>query len=151
MKKGFSLIEIIVSIAITAVLVSIVTNSFQTAQIRKEQEGIVQDILASLEKQKSDTQAGKEGSNYGVKFNTTDFTLFKGTSYSSNSATNKVISLDSKFQIGETISNANNIIYFSKLNGDANETATITVSHISNRVSPQSLIIESSGAISVIE
>jgi len=149
--KGFSLLEIIIAIAIVGVLTAIVTNSFQVAQLKKQQQGITQSIVSYLEKQKADTQAGKDGSNYGVKFNTTDFVLFKGTSYSFGSAFNQDVVIDPQFQISETISNGENIIYFSKLNGNANETATITVSHINNRISPQTITLEASGAVSVIE
>ncbi len=149
--KGFTLLELIFSIAIAAVLSAMVTNSFRTAQIKKEQQGIVQSIVADLEKQKSDTQTGKGGSNYGIKFNTSDYILFIGTTYSAGASSNKNVALDSKFQISETIANASNMIYFSKINGNANETATITVSHILNAVPPAMLTVESSGAISVIE
>lgn len=151
MNKGFSLLEIIISIAVASILLTIVTTSFRTAQIKKVQDGIVQSILASLEEQKANSQAGKEGSSYGIKFNSNEYILFKGISYSVSSPDNKNIAVESPFQIEETISNANNIIYFSKLNGNSNEVATITISHITNEVTPQNLIIETSGAISVVE
>jgi prepilin-type N-terminal cleavage/methylation domain-containing protein len=149
--KGFTLLEIIFTIAIAAVLTTMVTNSFRTAQIKKQEQGIVQSILADLEKQKSDTQAGKNGSNYGIRFNPSEYVLFTGTSYATTTASNKIVSIDSGFQITDTITNSQNTIYFSKLTGGANETATITVSHIANKVTPLVLTIETSGAISVIE
>lgn len=149
--KGFSLLEIIISIAVAAILLTIVTTSFRTAQIKKTQDGISQSILASLEEQKANSQAGKDGSSHGIKFNTNEHILFKGISYSESSVDNKIFSIDPQFQINETILNSDNVIYFSKLNGDSNETATITISHISNKVPPQNLIIEKSGTISVIE
>jgi prepilin-type N-terminal cleavage/methylation domain-containing protein len=149
--KGFSLIEIIFSIAIIGILSAMVTNSFRTAQIRKQEQGIVQGIVADLEKQKTDTQTGKAGSQYGVKFNPSNYVMFTGTSYATTSASNRTVNIDSQFQLSETIANSQNIIYFSKINGNANETATITVSHISNRVTPLLLTVQTSGAISVIE
>lgn len=148
--KGFTLIELMFSIAIVAILSTIVVGSFRTAQTKKEEQGIVQTLLADLDKQKSDTQAGKSGLNYGVKFNDTNYELFNGTTYSLNSV-DKTITLNPKFKLSETIVNAQNIIYFSKINGAANENATITVSHISNLVPPLILTIEKSGSISVIE
>lgn len=151
MKKGFSLLEIIISIAVVTIILTIVTNSFRTAQLKKEQDGIVQSILASLDEQKTNSQVGKEGSNYGVKFNTDEFILFKGISYTESSSDNESKSIDTRFQISETISNVDNIIYFSKLNGNSNENATITISEISDQIDPKSLIIETSGAISVVE
>ncbi len=77
--------------------------------------------------------------------------LFTGTTYSTNSSQNKIIGIDSQFEISETVTNSDNIIYFSKLLGDANQSATITVSHITNRISPKQIVIEKSGTISVIE
>jgi prepilin-type N-terminal cleavage/methylation domain-containing protein len=149
--KGFSILEIIISIAIIGILSAIVTNSFRTAQIKKQQQGIVQSIVADLEKQKSDTQAGKAGSQYGITFNPSKYVLFTGTSYSSTSPSNKTVDVDSQFVLSETITNAQNSIYFSKITGNANENATITVSHVSNLVPPLLITIQTSGAISVIE
>lgn len=149
--KGFSIIEIIISIAIIGVLTGIVANSFQTAQLKKQQQGIVQSIVSYLEKQKSYTQSGKDGENYGVKFNSSDFIMFTGDSFSENTESNTIVSIDPQFQISETISNNQNIIYFSKLNGNANENATITISHLNNRINSQNLVIENSGTISVID
>lgn len=149
--KGFTLIEIIFSITIAGILIAIATNSFQIAQLKKQQQGIAQSLAAYLEEQKTNTQSGKEGLSYGIKFNASDFTLFKGTTYAQSSSTNKIIALDPQFQITESISNAENILSFSKIYGTANETATITISHITDRVSPKMVTINTAGAISVIE
>lgn len=151
MKKGFSTLEVIITIAISAVLLAIVTHSYQVAQIKKTQAGIVEAIYASLQGQQAYTQAGKSGQNYGVKFNSNEFIEFAGISYSPSSNQNKIIALDPRFEITETITNSDNIIYFSKLLGNANQTATITISHIDDRVSPQNIVIEQSGTISVVE
>jgi prepilin-type N-terminal cleavage/methylation domain-containing protein len=148
--KGFSLIEIVVAVAILGVLTSIVINTFHTAQLKKEQSGVTQSLVAHLEKQKADTQAGKGGAIYGVKLNADSYVLYKGT-YSSNSVTNQNVTINNKFSLSETFTNTNNVIYFSKLYGKANENATITISHIQNQISPQLIVIEQSGTISVIE
>lgn len=151
MNKGFSLIEIVFVVAIAGILTSIITNSFRTSQIRKEQEGVVESLVAHLEKQKADTQAGKGGIAYGVRFASTTYTLINGTTYSASATTNMDVTMPDSFSISETISNSGNVIYFSKLTGGANETATITVSHISNRVSPQYVTVQTSGNVSVVE
>jgi prepilin-type N-terminal cleavage/methylation domain-containing protein len=146
--KGFTLLEIIITISVAGILFTIATNS---SQVKKNQDQIVQAIEASLDEQRANTQAGKDGENFGVKFNSDSFVLFTGTTYSANSNQNKVIDIDYQFEISETITNSDNIIYFSKLLGDANQNATITVSHITNRVAPKQIVIEKSGTISVIE
>ena len=145
------MIELVVVVAIAGVLTAIVTNSFRTSQVAKEQEGVVEAIVAHLEKQKADTQAGKGGIAYGVRFASSTYTLINGTTYSPSATTNVDVTLSPEFSISETISNSGNVIYFSKLNGGANETATVTVSHISNRVSPRSVTVHSNGSVSVVE
>lgn len=149
--KGFSTLEIIITIAIAGIILAIGVNSFQVAQIKKQQDEIVLTITTSLDEQKTNTQTGKNGQQYGVKFNSSDFILFAGTSYSPSATQNKIISINPQFEITETLSNSDNIIYFSKLIGDVNEVATVTISHIDSRVTPQHIVIEKTGAISVIE
>lgn len=151
MNKGISLIEMIFVVAIAGILTAIVTGSFGTAQIRKEQDGIIQTIAAHLEKQKADTQAGKGGSSYGVKFASSTYVLYTGTTYNAGASSNQTVALDADFALTETITNANDVIFFSRLTGSANETATITVSQIAGRVSPRHITIEANGNISVIK
>jgi prepilin-type N-terminal cleavage/methylation domain-containing protein len=148
--KGFSMLEIILTIAVLGILLAITTNTYQVSHLKKNQDEIIQTINALLEEQKTLTQAGKNGKNFGIKFNQNDFILFTGTNYSA-SEQNKIIAINPQFEITETISNSDNIIYFSKIIGDANENATITISHITNRIPPKSIYIKKSGAISVIE
>jgi prepilin-type N-terminal cleavage/methylation domain-containing protein len=149
--KGFSLLEIIISIAIIGILTAIVTNSFQISQIKKQQDGIVQSIVASLEKAQADTVAGKEGSSHGIKFNAQEYISFVGTSFNANSVTNQINIINPQFEIQNTISNAQDIIYFAKISGTTNESATITISHIDDRVTPQAFTISANGIISMIE
>jgi len=144
------MLEIIISIAVAGILLAIITNSFQLSQIRKNQDQIVQTIVSSLEQQKANTQSGKEGLSYGVKFDTSTITLFKGE-YSQSSTENKIIAIEPQFQITESITQSNNSISFLKLLGDASENATVTISHIDNRVSPKNILIKKTGTISVIE
>lgn len=144
------MLEIIISIAVAGILLAIITNSFQLSQIRKNQDQIVQTIVSSLEEQKANTQSGKEGLSYGVKFDASTITLFKGE-YSQSSTENKIIAIEPQFQITESITQSNNIILFSRLLGDASENATVTISHIDNRVSPKNILIKKTGTISVIE
>ncbi len=151
MQKGFSILEIIITIAISGIVLAIVTNSYQISQIKKTQEQIVEEIVASLDEQKAQSQTGKNSQNYGIKFNSNEFILFTGTEFASNAEANKIIAVNSQFEITDTISNTDNIIYFSKLLGDANEKATITITHIDNRIPQKNIVIEKTGTISVIE
>src|SRR5690606_31666882 len=114
---------------------------------------IVQGIVSHLEKQKADTQAGRDGASFGIQFNADagTYTLYKGPGFNPSSDDNQPVQLNSKFLLSETISNPSNVIFFSRLYGEANQTATITISHKEDRISPQVISIEQSGTISVVE
>lgn len=149
--KGFSLLEIIFVIAIIGILTAIGVNSFQEAQLKKHQQAIVQNIISNLEKAKADTQAGKGGIQHGIKFNTQDFVLFSGSTFDSSNASNITVGIHSQFEIETTLTNSQKIITFSRLYGDPNETATITVSHLDDRLSPIMFTIDNVGSISMVE
>lgn len=149
--KGFSLLEIIISIAIIGILTTIVVNSSQVSILKKEQESIIQSMIAQLEKAKANAQAGKNGSEFGIKFNPQEYIYFSGSTFSVNNDENIFFVINSQFEITETISNGDNSIVFSKILGRPNTTATITVSHIDNRIPNKSFQIEATGDISIIE
>ncbi len=145
------MIELVIAVAVAGILTAIATNSFHTSQLKKEQDGVVQGIVSHLEKQRTDTQAGKDGSAYGIKFATTTYTMYKGTAYSPSSASNQSIEIDPDFRISTTISNGGKVIYFNRIDGEANETATVTVSHVLNKVPLKNIKIEQGGTISILE
>ena len=145
------MLELIIVVAIAGVLSAIVVNSFRTAQISKEQDGITQSLVASIEKQRADTQTGKGGSNYGVKFNTDSYVLYTGKTYNGTSPTNNTVTVNPSFVLSNTVVGTQSALFFSKLYGEASENATITISHITGRVNPQLIVIEKSGPISVIK
>lgn len=150
-QKGFTLLEIVISLTIIAILTAIVMNSFQISSLKKQQDGIVQAIIASLEKAKSETQAGKDGNQFGIKFNTNDYIYFAGSSFSSGAPENELFVISPQFEITDTLSNSDSAIVFSKLLGRPNETAIITISHIDERIPDKAFQIESTGNISIIE
>lgn len=150
-KKGFSLLEIIISIAIVAVLSAIVVSSFHTAQLKKEQDGIAQELVASLDHQRTNSQAGKAGLRYGIKFNSSSYTLYSGNTYSITSPSNKVVTLPPGFSINQNLVNSDDVIYFTKIYGEANEDATFVVSQNDNLISPQNVILAKNGTVIVIE
>jgi prepilin-type N-terminal cleavage/methylation domain-containing protein len=149
--KGFSLIEIIISLTIIGILTAIVVNSSQISILKKEQEGIIDSIIATLEKAKADAQAGKDGLQHGVKFDLQEYVSFAGSSFSEQNSEFKSIVIHPQFEIIDTISNSDNSIVFSKITGRPNETVIITVSHIDDRIPSKAFQIQASGDISLIE
>ena len=150
-KKGFSLLEIIIVIAIIGVLSAIAVINFSAAKKAKILETIADGIAFTLEKAKADAVSGKYGQSHGVKFNTGDYISFVGGWYGAGNASNTVYTIDTAFTITNTIADPDDKIVFLRLTGAANSTATVTVSQISDSTKKRDIVIGPLGSISVVQ
>ncbi len=151
-QKGFTLLEVVVTLAIAILIASIGFMSFSNASKVKNLQTIGDSITATLEKAKANSVTGNGGTVYGVKFSPNSYVYFSGNSYSATSSSNVTYAIDSAFTATTTISNnADFAIIFSRLTGAANTTATITVSQITNPAVKKVIRVEPLGSISVIQ
>jgi len=151
MNKGFSLLEVLIAIFIIGVLAAITVNNMSGARDRKIMEGTADEIVAKLEEVKANSQIGKGGLNYGIKFNDDSYVLFSGLSYDSGDSNNVTISINSRMELSNTISGSSDSVVFSKIKGEPNHTGTITVSLISDPSESMDIVIGELGDISVIK
>jgi prepilin-type N-terminal cleavage/methylation domain-containing protein len=93
MSKGYTLIELLVSMGILAILFTLVTLNISPLPSNTLQVTNLDTLLADIKSQQS--LAMSTNSSYGVRFETSSYTLFKGASYSQGLFANTVISLDS--------------------------------------------------------
>ena len=128
-QKGFTLIELIIVMAIFATLVGISTISLLNVKHKSTLNTVVNTFLADLKEQQIKAMVGDtEGSgvvyNYGIHFETSTYTLFHGT-YSSGGTGNFVVPLTDTVQFN-SFSQGNSII-FAKGSGEASGMTTITL------------------------
>lgn len=150
-SNGFTLIEILMVIAIGGILLSIGTYWYTSARSNALLNTTTDSIAAALESAKNNALAGKSGQSYGVKFATSSYTTFVGTSYSAGASTNVTYPIDSALTLSETITDPNNIIVFDRLTGAANTTATVTVMLVSNNADKNSITVGNQGDIGVVQ
>lgn len=151
MKKGFTLIEIIISISIISILTVIAVNTLSGASDRKELEGIADSVVAELDQAKANSQAGKDGESHGIKFNSDSYITFSGSSFDVDDSNNQTFNINSeKFDITEDISNVDNAVIFSKIYGEIGDTVTITIADLDDSNSID-VIIGKLGEVSVIK
>lgn len=127
MKRGFSLIEIIVSIALLALVASAGWFSFSSYAARRELESGVARVVALLSEARSKTLAGENYSAYGVHFEPDRAVLFRAPTYQAGSADNKTEVLPSRITIS-TIGFSGNEVVFKRLTGAVNTAGSITLS-----------------------
>lgn len=146
-KNGFSLVEILIVLAIIGVLSAIFTLSFskfRSAQILKNS---MDSTLSLLYEARSNTISGLNNSQYSVRFESGQAILFKGTSYNSADATNKINVYDTGVTASSiALSGSATQISFAQLSGTASANGTITLSGPNSTT--KIITIDASGSIS---
>lgn len=121
--RGFTLIEMLLSIALMAVLVGIGAPIYARSQTKNDLDTSVQIWVESL-RRAAILSAGVEGdSTWGASFTTGTITLFRGASFASRDS-----SYDELFAIPTTISASGlTEVVMSKLTGYPTTTGTTTI------------------------
>jgi prepilin-type N-terminal cleavage/methylation domain-containing protein len=81
LKKGFTVIELLIVLAIFVLLVGIVAPFFANTFNQSNQEITVLEIQQNLRAAQAKSMAGLENSRWGVYFQSDRYTLYKGNSY----------------------------------------------------------------------
>lgn len=140
-KKGFTLIEIILSITLIGILAGISFPLYQTFQIKNDLNIAANEIIKSLRRAQILSETMDYDSSWGLKIETQKITLFQGENFS-----NREKNFDEQFELPPTISNPGiSEIVFSKLYGEPNAWGTITLTSTNNSI--KNILINEKGAI----
>ena len=127
--KGFTLVEVTLVVSLFFILVGLATVNLFNFQHKSQLDATVNSFQADYKEQQikamvGDTEGTSASTNYGVHFETTSYTLFRGTYTFGNSA-NFVVVLPNTVTIATNFSNAQ--ILFLKGSGEVSGTGTITL------------------------
>lgn len=139
-KKGFTLIEIIVVLAILTVIVSFGTvvdfSSFTSSTIENEESK----IISLLQKARSRAMNNMNQTTHGVCYISPDYVIFEGTTCTSGEPIPANVNIASN---GATIFPA---VIFNQLTGNTNS-ATDIIIHITDGVKERDITINNEGTI----
>ncbi|MHB0978355.1 MAG: pilus assembly FimT family protein [Minisyncoccota bacterium] len=146
--KGFTFIELIVTVAIFSVAVSAILNSFgqlnQNQVINKNTE-LVATILREA---RSLTLASRGGNQYGAHLESSQVVLFRGSVYSSSDPDNIYYPLNTLGNISViTLAGGGSDVVFDRLTGDTSQSGTINLSLIADPSSTRTITISGTGLI----
>lgn len=111
--KGFTLFEVMLSIAIIAIIASFTPPVYEKLQSKVSFDSTVDSYVSSLHRAQKLSQAGKMDSSWGVKIDNNKIIIFKGSSFDTRD-----ITYDEEFSILSTIIvTGDTEIVFSKLYG----------------------------------
>ena len=122
-QRGFTLVEMAVVTGIVVLLLGFITINLVRSQQGASLASVEEILIADLKQQQlksmiGDTE-GRAGSDYyGIHFDSNQYVIFHGTTYSASDNTNFVTGLPSNIQFN----NPNFNIIFSKLSGTTSAT-----------------------------
>lgn len=128
-KKGFSLLELVISISILAVIIFLGFFYFPKDQDQKILDREVQNFIVLLEQAKSLAVSSKGASVYSVFVEQNKATLFSGTNYVSGESSNiEIIFKSPVFVSAINLNGGSQTITFDRLSGKTDDYGTVVFS-----------------------
>jgi type II secretory pathway pseudopilin PulG len=148
-QKGISIVEIIIVIAITAMLIIVVLPTLSSFRNQQALRNTTEDVLSLLNEARSDTQGSLNGTNYSVYIQSTQATYFAGSTYTNGLSTNKVVTYDSRATVpasgGINLNGGGSIVTFNRLSGDTSTYGTIIIQLVSDATQQKTITISKTG------
>lgn len=128
-QSGFTLLEVLLSVAILAILGALSMPVYQSFLVRNDLSNTVAATASTLRRAEQYASGSKSDSTWGVKVQSNLVTLFKGSSYASRDT-----SFDETVTLPGTItaSGALSEVYFSKLTAVPSTTGSFTLTSSTN-------------------
>lgn len=124
MKKGFTVIELMVSIGILTILFAFTTINITRLPSNAAQGASYDRIISDIRSQQTKAMTSYDpalapvgGKSYGVHFESSTYTIFTGTTYSPSDTSNFIVELDPNVTI-TNVSFPNSQIVFTPGSGD---------------------------------
>ncbi len=145
-KKGFTALEILIVIAIIAIIGGVLLPSFGAMRRDQVLKSAVEDVASALDKARSESLSSRDSSEYGVHFETNMAVIFTGVAYTAGASSNQEVAISAPASISAiTLSGGGSEVYFDRLSGEPNKTGTIT---ITNDSASKVITISATGSVS---
>lgn len=141
-KNGFSLLELLLSIALIALIASVFAPVYLSFHTRNNVDIASTTVVSALRRAQSLSKAIDSDSTWGVYIQSNNITVFRGSSYASRDS-----NFDENNNIpgGVTPSGLQEIV-FSKLKGETSSTGNIELTSANNEV--RTISINEKGTVS---
>ena len=151
-NKGFSLIEILIVIMVLTLISLVVIPGLINFQREQSLKNTTENIIALLNKAKSDSFSSLNSNNYGVHFTSTSATYFIGNTFDINDPNNQEIDFEKGVVTltsgGINLNGGGNDVIFPRLTGDTVGYGTIVI-HLTSVPARQKIItINKIGSVS---
>lgn len=148
MKRGISALEILVALAILALLAVLTMSYLSGLKKVVVLDGVIESLISLTREAKSRTLAPEDSSRFGVRFEPSKATLFKGAEFVEGSASNKTYALPADAEIFD-INFPGGDLVFQLLTGEPNIPGDFSVRLKADLVNSKTIFINSAGLIYV--
>ena len=149
-QRGFTIIEILISVSILLLLIGIIVPSFSSFRRMVVVRTAVENTSALLERARIETTASYGASQYGVHFESDRVVYFKGGTYSASDPDNETYELDQTLSISTIdLNGGGDDVVFSRLTGATDAYGTLTFMTTDN--ASTTINIYQSGTIDINE
>jgi len=148
-QRGFTLIELVIVVSVLVILASLVLPGFNFWQRQSSLDSTAQEILSTLRLAQNKTLASEGDANFGVYFEPTKFTLFKGTTYYPDSPDNSVHNLSPTVLLSNVNLGGGNFVVFDRLSGTAANYGSLKIEAQSDSTKYKTVFVDSSGTVSL--
>ncbi|MBX4189125.1 prepilin-type N-terminal cleavage/methylation domain-containing protein [Candidatus Parcubacteria bacterium] len=148
MKRGFTLLEIMIAVVVVAIVSSIIISVFSSLNNRQSLDSSAELVKSVLERAQSLTLSSQGDTQYGVHFNASEVILFKGTTYSSTDSNNATTTINPRVTISSlNLNGGGSEVLFNRLTGGTNQYGTTTLSLVSASTTERRVLISQTGNI----
>src|SRR3990167_10592241 len=118
-RRGVTIIELLVVLAVLGIIISVVIPQFSKTRENQVLKSGVQNILSAIDKARSQTLASLNSSQYGVRFEADKIIIFTGASFISGAPENETIDITTPASITNvtlnSVSGTSGEMYFNRL------------------------------------
>lgn len=149
-KKAFTLIEIVITIAIISILIGISMTVFRALTDKQTIDRDVENVVSYLLRARNQTITGENNENYGVYFASSSVTLFQGKEFGEASTTDLIFDLNNRTYLNSIhLTDGVTFLYFNKVSGAPSATGTIEYQLIGHEDQKKLINIYASGLVEV--
>ena len=148
-KKGFTALELLMVVAIMALLAAIIISPFAAFRNSKVLDTASEQSLALLSEARGNTLSAKDGYQYGVHFEASQIVLYRGATYSGVDVNNKAVVLDGALEVSSiALAGGGSDVLFEKLTGKTLKGGTVVIRVKSDTSKTRTITITGTGIAS---
>lgn len=152
MKKGFTILELLIMIGIVGILFSSGVVAFHNFKLQSDVENSTEEIANALRLAQNKTISSEAGSTWGVYFNTSalphQYIIFKGENYASRDVSADIVrKISGTVLISEISLGSGSEAVFNKVTGASRQSGSVKLTSQADASQFKTVYIASSGQV----